>query len=93
MVLRGADDFIRPPALLESLDGCWVSIRRGTGLLTRPLSADVGFPEVLVHLGTVVGLMKFHNDFEAVEKQLNTVAPIYPETLGLFDDPKDWEPR
>lgn len=55
------------------------------------LSADVGFPEVLVHLGTVVGLMKLHTSYDEFEKQLNIVAPIYPETPGLFDDPRDWD--
>ena len=55
------------------------------------LSADVGFPEVLVHLGTVVGLMKLHTKYEDFERQLDTIAPIYPEVPGLFDDPKDWE--
>jgi P63C domain len=55
------------------------------------LSEDVGFREVLVHLGTVVGLMKLRNDYAAFERQLDTVAPTYPEHPGLFDDPKDWE--
>jgi hypothetical protein len=55
------------------------------------LSEDVGFRGVLVHLGIVVGLMKIHKDYEAFEKQLDTIAPIYPESPGLFDDPKDWE--
>ena len=27
----------------------------------------------------------------ALEKQLDQIAPIYPESPGLFDDPKDWE--
>ena len=57
------------------------------------LSADIGFQEVLVHLGTVVGLMKINANYDAFEKQLTQVAPIYPEVPGLFDDPKDWEPR
>jgi hypothetical protein len=57
------------------------------------LSLDVGIPEVLVHLGTVVGLMKLHTDYEAFVRQLDQIAPIYPETPGLFDDPKDWKPR
>ena len=55
------------------------------------LSEDVGFQGVLVHLGTVVGLMKIHTDYEAFEKQLNAIAPIYADSPGLFDDPKDWE--
>lgn len=55
------------------------------------LSEDVGFREVLVHLGTVVGLMKVNADYKEFEKQLDRVAPIYPETPGLFDNAKDWE--
>jgi hypothetical protein len=35
--------------------------------------------------------MKLHNDYAAFERQLDTVAPTYPEHPGLFDDPKDWE--
>jgi hypothetical protein len=35
--------------------------------------------------------MKLHTDYEKFERQLDLVAPIYPETPGLFDDPKDWE--
>ena len=59
--------------------------------LHRWLSEDVGLRALLVHLGTVVGFMKVNSDYEAFEKQLDTVAPIYPEEPGLFDDPKDWE--
>lgn len=55
------------------------------------LSEDVGFRGVLVHLGIVVGLMKIHTDYDKFEKQLDTIAPIYPESPGLFDDPKDWD--
>jgi P63C domain len=57
------------------------------------LSQDVGVPEALIHLGTVIGLMKLHTDYATFEKQLDQIAPIYPEYPGLFDDPKDWEPR
>jgi hypothetical protein len=55
------------------------------------LSDDKGIPEVLLHLGTVVGLMKIHDDYDTFVKQLNKIAPVYPEKPGLFDDPKDWE--
>ncbi len=57
------------------------------------LSADFGFPEVLIHLGTVIGVMKQHTKYEEFERALDDVAPIYPEIPGLFDDPKDWDPR
>jgi hypothetical protein len=55
-------------------------------------SEEVGKPELLLHLGTVVGLMKIHTDYDAFHAQLNKIAPIYPDNPGLFDDPKDWEP-
>jgi len=54
-------------------------------------SDELGKPELLLHLGTVVGLMKLHTDYDAFHKQLDSIAPVYPETPGLFDDPKDWE--
>jgi hypothetical protein len=54
-------------------------------------SEELGKPELLLHLGTVVGLMKINTDYDAFHKQLDAIAPIYPESPGLFDDPKDWE--
>jgi hypothetical protein len=54
-------------------------------------SEDLGRPELLLHLGMVVGLMKIHTDYDAFHAQLNKIAPIFPDTPGLFDDPKDWE--
>lgn len=56
------------------------------------LSEDTGLRSLLVHLGTVVGLMKINTDYDEFEKQLDMVAPPYPEKPGLFDNPKDWEP-
>jgi hypothetical protein len=35
--------------------------------------------------------MKINTDYDAFHKQLDAIAPIYPESPGLFDDPKDWE--
>ena len=61
--------------------------------LTWWLSDEVGRPELLVHLGIVVGLMKINTDYSAFEKQLDQITSIYPKDPGLFDDPKDWEPR
>ena len=55
------------------------------------LSDDIGLRELLMHLGVVVGLMKLHDNYEAFERQLDQIAPQYPETPGLFDDPKDWD--
>jgi hypothetical protein len=81
------------PGLLARLKEKRNELGKSSNKLHSWLSSDVGFPEVLMHLGTVVGLMKIHSDYDEFEKQLNKVAPIYPETPGLFDDPKDWEPR
>jgi hypothetical protein len=58
--------------------------------LHSSLSEDIGFREVLVHLGTVVGLMKLHKNYDEFVAQLDTIASVYPDTPGLFDDPKDW---
>jgi hypothetical protein len=54
-------------------------------------SEDLGRPELLMHLGTVVGLMKLNHDYDKFHEQLDQIAPIFPETPGLFDDPKDWD--
>lgn len=54
-------------------------------------SEELGKPELLMHLGTVVGLMKLNTDYDVFHKQLDAVAPIYPDEPGLFDDPEDWE--
>ena len=61
--------------------------------LNQWLSLEIGVPELLLHLGTVIAVMKQHTDYEKFERALEQIAPIYPETPGLFDDPKEWEPR
>jgi hypothetical protein len=55
------------------------------------LSEDIGVREILVHLGVVVGLMKINTNYDAFVAQLDRVAPIYPESPGLFDNPSDWD--
>ena len=54
-------------------------------------SEEIGHPGLLLHLGTVVGLMKIHTDYDKFHAQLDQIAPVYPEHPGLFDDPADWE--
>jgi hypothetical protein len=54
-------------------------------------SEELGKPELLLHLGTVVGLMKANTDYEEFYKLLNHVAPIYPDSPGLFDNAEEWE--
>ena len=35
--------------------------------------------------------MKRHTDYDEFQKDLDWIAPVYPDNPGLFDDPKDWE--
>jgi hypothetical protein len=61
--------------------------------LNQWLSLNIGVPELLVHLGVVIAVMKQHTDYLKFERALEQIAPIYPEKPGLFDNPKDWESR
>jgi len=79
------------PGLLKKLKERREERGNRSNKLTQWLSEDIGLRGVLVHLGTVVGLMKINTNYNDFEKQLDQIAPIYPETPGLFDDPKDWE--
>lgn len=79
------------PGLLQKLKERKVERGSASNKLHQWLSEDIGVRDVLVHLGTVVGLMKLNTDYKAFEAQLDRIAPIYPATPGLFDDPKDWE--
>lgn len=79
------------PGLLRKLKERRMERGTPSNKLTQWLSEDIGVRSVLVHLGTVVGLMKINTDFKTFERQLDQIAPIYPETPGLFDNPKDWE--
>jgi len=45
----------------------------------------------MVHLGTVVGLMKIHTDYGQFKRQLDQIAPVYQDVPGLFDNAEDWE--
>lgn len=79
------------PRLLRKLKDRREEKGNKTQKLHRWLSEDIGLREVLLHLGTVVGFMKVHTNYEAFERQLDQVAPIFPDSPGLFDDPKDWD--
>lgn len=81
------------PGLLAQLKERRNERGNSSNKLNQWLSLDVGVPELLVHLGTVIAVMKQHTDYDQFERALDNIAPIYPETPGLFDDPKDWEPR
>jgi hypothetical protein len=79
------------PGLLEAVKERRAERGRPSNKLYWWTSQEIGHPSLLLHLGTVVGLMKINTDYDAFVKQLDQVAPIYPESPGLFDDPADWE--
>jgi hypothetical protein len=79
------------PGLLKKLKERKLERGSPSNKLHSWLSDDIGFRAVLVHLGTVVGFMKINTDYKTFERQLDAVAPIYADSPGLFDNPKDWE--
>lgn len=79
------------PGVLKALKERRSERGRPSNKLHSWTSDDLGKPELLLHLGTVVGLMKMNTDYAVFYAQLNKVAPIYPDNPTLFDDPKDWE--
>ena len=48
----------------------------------------MGHPALLLHLGTVVGLMKIHTDYEQFYKQLNAITEVYPDDPTLHPGPR-----
>jgi hypothetical protein len=79
------------PGLLKALKERREERGRPSNKLTQWVSDDLGKPQLLLHLGTVIGLMKINTDYDVFHNQLDQIAPIYPESPTLFDDPKDWE--
>jgi hypothetical protein len=79
------------PGLLKALKERRAERGKPGNKLYQWTSEDVGYPALIIHLGTVVGLMKIHTDFDAFKKQLDLIAPIYPEIPGFWDNPADWE--
>jgi hypothetical protein len=35
--------------------------------------------------------MKIHKNYDEFRRQLDEIAPIYPNEPGLFDNPSDWD--
>jgi hypothetical protein len=81
------------PGLLKKLEQRRSERGRPSNKLWQWTSEDIGHPELLLHLGTVVGLMKTHTDYDAFKAQLDAIAPVYPDYPGLFDNPEDWEAK
>jgi hypothetical protein len=68
---------------LKSLKQRRAELARPNEKLHSGLSFDVGVPKILLHLGTVAGLMKLNDEHDKFKKQLDEVAPFYPATPGL----------
>jgi hypothetical protein len=81
------------PGLLKALKERRIERGLPSNKLHWWTSEELGHPELLLHLGTVVGLMKVNTDYEKFRTQLDAIAPVFPECPGLFDDPADWELR
>lgn len=79
------------PGILRRLKDRRLELGSPSNKLHSWLSSDVGVPELHLHLGAVVMLMRLHTDYKAFVKQLDTVAPTYPVVPGLFDDASEWE--
>jgi hypothetical protein len=79
------------PGLLRALKERRTERGRPSNKLHWWTSDELGHPALLLHLGTVVGLMKIHTNYDDFYAQLDTIAPVYPEVPGLFDDPADWQ--
>ena len=78
------------PGLLRALKERRSKRGRRSNKLHSWTSDELGKPELLLHLGTVVGLMKLNTNYDEFHAQLDMIAPVYPEHPTLFDDPKDW---
>jgi hypothetical protein len=79
------------PGLLKALKSRRAERGKPSNKLYQWTSEDLGYPALMLHLGTVVGLMKLHTDYAQFKKQLDQIAPVYPEVPGLFDNAEDWE--
>jgi hypothetical protein len=79
------------PGLLKKLKERKEERGKASNKLFYWLSEDIGIRSLLVHIGTVVGIMKLHTNYDTFERQLNQIAPPYPDAPGLFDNPADWE--
>jgi len=79
------------PGLLKKLKERRSERGKSSHKLHSWLSADLGVPEVLMHLGTVIALMKIHKDYTEFQTQLDELAPVYPADPGLFDNLEDWD--
>jgi hypothetical protein len=79
------------PGLLKALKERRADRGRPSNKLHWWTSEELGHPALQLHLGTVITLMKINTEYDAFYAKLNELAPIYPDTPGLFDNPDDWQ--
>jgi P63C domain len=79
------------PGLLRALKERRAEKGKPGNKLYQWTSEDRGYPALMMQIGTVVGLMKIHTDYDAFKKQLDQAAPKYLDVPGLFDNAEDWE--
>lgn len=79
------------PGLLRALKDRRAERGRQSNKLYQWTSQDTGYPALMLHLGTVVTLMKLHTNYNDFKKQLDQIAPRYPDVPGLFDKAEDWD--
>jgi hypothetical protein len=79
------------PGLLKALKDRRAERGKPGNKLYQWTSEDKGYPALMMQLGTVVGLMKLHTNYDEFKAQLDQVAPVYPDVPGLFDNSEDWD--
>jgi hypothetical protein len=79
------------PGLLKALKERRAERGNRGNKLYQWTSEDKGYPALMLHLGTVITLMKLHTDYNKFKAQLDQIAPKYPDVPGLFDNAKEWE--
>lgn len=76
------------PGLLRRLKEKRAELGKPGNKLHSWLSQDTGYPEVILHLGKVVGLMMLSGDYGAFRAELNKIAPLYPGNSGTVRLPQ-----
>jgi hypothetical protein len=79
------------PGLVKALKDRRAEKGKPYSKLYQWTSTDIGYPALMLHLGTVVGLMKVHTDYDKFKQMLDAIAPPYPTVPGLFDKAEDWQ--
>ena len=81
------------PGLLKALKDRRAERGKMGSKLYQWTSEDKGYPALMMQIGTVVGLMKLHNNYDAFKSQLDKATPKYLDVPGLFDDIDEKHPQ